>query len=99
MEPKKTTDLLEQVQRHPYGALAAAAGVGYVLAGGLFTRLTARILKLGVRVAAPIVAWPLLERELLELAVERSAARAEQATSVHSTTDDADAKNGSARRD
>jgi hypothetical protein len=67
METKNRPDLLEQVQRYPYGALAAAAGIGYVLAGGLFTRLTARILKLGVRVAAPIVAWPLLEHELLEL--------------------------------
>jgi hypothetical protein len=46
---RQTLDLQGRMERHPYLTRAAAAGVGYVLGGGLFTRLTARALKLGVR--------------------------------------------------
>ncbi len=48
----QTMDLRGRVQRNPYGMMAAALGVGYVLGGGLFTPLTARIIRLGVRLAA-----------------------------------------------
>jgi hypothetical protein len=44
-------DLKGRVQRNPYGMVAAAIGVGYVLGGGLFTPLTARMLRVGVRLA------------------------------------------------
>ncbi|HME92480.1 MAG TPA: hypothetical protein VKE49_13705, partial [Myxococcaceae bacterium] len=37
---RNTLDIHARVQRHPYGMLALAAGVGYVLGGGLFTSLT-----------------------------------------------------------
>jgi len=57
-------DLPGRVQRHPYGMLAAALGVGYVLGGGLFTPLTRRMLRLGLRLAA----LPLVKDELLGLA-------------------------------
>ncbi|MFZ5472000.1 MAG: hypothetical protein ACOZIN_21435 [Myxococcota bacterium] len=57
-------DLRGRVQKHPYGMLFAAAGVGYVLGGGLFTPLTGRILRLGMRLAA----LPLVKEELLTLA-------------------------------
>ncbi|NVJ22802.1 MULTISPECIES: hypothetical protein [Myxococcus] len=60
----QTLDLRGRVERNPYGMLAAAIGVGYVLGGGLFTPLTARILKLGVRLAA----LPLVKDELLGMA-------------------------------
>jgi hypothetical protein len=33
-------DLKTRFDQHPYGALAAALGVGYVLGGGFFTPLT-----------------------------------------------------------
>ncbi len=57
-------DLKGRVERNPYAMLAAAAGVGYVLGGGLFTPLTARVLRLGMRLAA----LPLVKDELVGLA-------------------------------
>ncbi|RKH58595.1 hypothetical protein [Corallococcus aberystwythensis] len=60
----QTLDLKGRVERNPYGTLAIAAGVGYVLGGGLFTPLTGRILKLGVRLAA----LPFVKDELLGMA-------------------------------
>ncbi|NMO18495.1 hypothetical protein HPC49_24320 [Pyxidicoccus fallax] len=57
-------DLRGRVERNPYGMMAAALGVGYVLGGGLFTPMTARIIKLGVRLAA----LPFVKDELLGMA-------------------------------
>jgi hypothetical protein len=37
------------VNQHPYASLGAAFGVGFLLAGGLFSRTTARTLSLGTR--------------------------------------------------
>ena len=60
----QSLDLKGRVERHPYGMVAAALGVGYVLGGGLFTPLTARIIKLGVRLAA----LPFVKDELAGMA-------------------------------
>jgi hypothetical protein len=60
----QTLDIKGRVERHPYGMVAAALGVGYVLGGGLFTPLTARIIRLGVRLAA----LPFVKDELLGMA-------------------------------
>lgn len=57
-------DIKGRVERNPYGMMAAAIGVGYVLGGGLFTPLTGRILKLGVRLAM----LPFVKDELLGMA-------------------------------
>ncbi|MBI3180806.1 MAG: hypothetical protein HYZ28_01545 [Myxococcales bacterium] len=57
-------DLRGRVQRHPYAMLAAAAGIGYVLGGGLFTPLTGRVLRLGVRLSA----LPFVKEELVAMA-------------------------------
>jgi len=57
-------DLRGRVQRHPYGMVAAALGLGYVLGGGLFSGLTFRVMSLGVRLAA----IPLVKQQLLGLA-------------------------------
>lgn len=55
--------LTEQVEARPLTTVAAALGVGYVLGGGLFTPTTARLIRLGVKVAAlPLVRERLLER-------------------------------------
>ncbi|HEX8440621.1 hypothetical protein [Archangium sp.] len=59
-----TLDLKGRVERNPYMMLAAAFGVGYVLGGGLFTRTTARVIRLGVRLAA----LPMVKDELLGMA-------------------------------
>ncbi|WP_224247905.1 hypothetical protein [Hyalangium gracile] len=60
----QTLDIKGRVERNPYGMVAAALGVGYVLGGGLFTPLTGRILKLGVRLAM----LPFVKDELLGMA-------------------------------
>lgn len=57
-------DLKGRVDRNPYLTLAAAAGVGYILGGGLFTPLTARMVRLGVKLAA----LPFVKDELLGMA-------------------------------
>ncbi len=60
----RALDLRGRAQRHPYLMVAAAAGLGYVLGGGLFTRSTARLLGLAGRVAA----FPMVRSELVSLA-------------------------------
>jgi len=45
-------DLGRELREHPYRTLAIAAGVGYVIGGGLFTPFTAGVLRIGVRAAA-----------------------------------------------
>jgi hypothetical protein len=57
-------DLKGRVHRHPYGMLAAAAGIGYLLGGGLFSPLTGRMVQLGIRLAA----LPFVKDELLAIA-------------------------------
>lgn len=69
---QRTVDLKGRVDRHPYGMVAAALGVGYVLGGGLFTSFTGRLLRLGLRVAA----LPMVKEELLSMA-EAALTRAE----------------------
>jgi hypothetical protein len=56
--------LLDQVREHPYQALLVAAGVGYILGGGLFTRFTLTAIQAGVRLGA----LPLVQRQLLGVA-------------------------------
>lgn len=58
-------DLEERVARNPYGMVAGAIGVGFVLGGGLFTRLTAGVVGAAVRIgltsALPFVTEALLK--------------------------------------
>jgi hypothetical protein len=60
----ETLDIRGRVERNPYGMVAAAVGIGYVLGGGLFTPLTLRIVRLGVRLAA----LPFVKDELFRMA-------------------------------
>lgn len=57
-------DLRGRVERHPYGMVAAALGIGYVLGGGLFTPTTARMVRLAMKLAA----LPLVKDELIGMA-------------------------------
>lgn len=51
----------ERVEKNPYGMVAAAFGIGYVLGGGLFTPTTARVVGLGVKLASvPVIREALL---------------------------------------
>jgi hypothetical protein len=83
---RDTLDLKGRVERNPYTTLLAAFGVGYVLGGGLFTRTTGRILRLGMRLAA----LPMVKDELMGMAeaalrgVEAGAGRATDMTGAES---------------
>jgi hypothetical protein len=48
---RRTLDIEGRLQRNPYGMVAGALAVGFVLGGGLFTRLTAAIAGAGLRMA------------------------------------------------
>lgn len=56
--------LTEKVEASPYGMVAAALGVGYVLGGGLFTGTTMRVLRIGMKLAA----LPMVRDRLLDVA-------------------------------
>jgi len=56
-------DLKGRVESNPIGMVAAALGIGYVLGGGLFTRFTGSLFRLGVRLAViPAVKYALVDR-------------------------------------
>ncbi len=59
-------DLRRQVSRHPYGTVAAALGIGYALGGGIFTPLTSRVVRLGLRIGIRTALLPILKAELSE---------------------------------
>jgi len=61
---KERLDIEGRVARNPYGMMAAALGVGYVLGGGLFSPLTARLVGFGMRMGLRLAAIPFLENEL-----------------------------------
>jgi hypothetical protein len=65
---KRAADIDGRVQRNPYGTVAAALGIGFVLGGGIFTPLTARILGLGLRLGVRLALLPLLKDQIEELA-------------------------------
>jgi hypothetical protein len=65
---RDAVDVKGRTSRNPYGTLAAALGVGYVLGGGLFTPLTGRIVGAGLRIGIRLAVLPLLEAEIIRLA-------------------------------
>jgi len=56
-------DIEGRLRRNPYGMMAGALAVGFVMGGGLFTRLTASIAGAGLRMGLA-AALPLLQQEL-----------------------------------
>ncbi len=55
-----------RLKRNPYGMVAGALGIGFVLGGGLFTRLSAKVLGAGLRVAV-MAALPIFEKQITEV--------------------------------
>src|SRR5258708_34176084 len=54
-------DLRGRILRNPLGMMAAGLGLGYLLGGGLFTPLTKKLARVGLRVATlPLVRGPLM---------------------------------------
>jgi hypothetical protein len=79
----QSLDLKGRVERHPYGMVLAAFGVGYVLGGGLFTPTTARVVRLGMKLAA----LPLVKDELLGFAEQAVDGFTQQARAPRGTGD------------
>jgi len=65
IEWRKTLDIEGRLQRNPYGMLAGALAIGFVVGGGLFTRLTARIVAVGLRMAV-MAALPAIQQKIVE---------------------------------
>ncbi|HET6147055.1 MAG TPA: hypothetical protein VFH68_05945 [Polyangia bacterium] len=63
-ELKERLDIDGRVRRNPYGTMAAALGIGYVLGGGFFSPLTARLFRFGLRIGIRLAAIPFLENEI-----------------------------------
>jgi hypothetical protein len=57
-------DLPGRVERNPYGMVAGALAAGYIMGGGIFTRLTERIAGTVLR-AGVMAIWPRIEHEIL----------------------------------
>jgi hypothetical protein len=68
-------DVRGVVDRHPYGTLAAALGAGYVLAGGLFTPLTGKLIRAALGLGLRLAVLPTLEQEAVDLATRLAADR------------------------
>ena len=61
-------DLKGEVRRRPYGTVAAALGIGYALGGGIFTPLTSRLVRLGLRIGIRTALLPILKTQMSALA-------------------------------
>jgi hypothetical protein len=59
--------LTRETREHPGRSVAMAVGVGYVLGGGLFSRLTARVLGTGIRIGLRTALLPFVTEGLLVL--------------------------------
>ena len=59
--------LVRQTREHPGRSVAMAVGVGYVLGGGLFSRLTARIVGAGIRIGLRTALLPFVTESLVAL--------------------------------
>ena len=62
---RETLDIEGRLQRNPYGMLAGALAVGFVLGGGLFTRLMASIASAGLRMGV-MATLPMIQQQILE---------------------------------
>jgi hypothetical protein len=57
----------QEIHSHPGRSTAIALGVGYVVGGGLFSSLTARLLGVGLRVGLRVALIPFVTRGLATL--------------------------------
>jgi len=60
-------DLGATIREHPFATVMVAAGVGYVLGGGLFTSTTRRLLGIGMRA----VLLPAVSQQLEQMVMAR----------------------------
>lgn len=62
-----TDSLIQQTREHPGRSVAVAVGVGYVLGGGLVSRLTGRLLGTGIRIGLRAALLPFVTEGLAVL--------------------------------
>jgi hypothetical protein len=55
------------IEENPYGTLAVAAGIGFILGGGLFSRLGAKLVATAIRASLASAAQPVLQSVVEEL--------------------------------
>lgn len=60
-------NLSRQANEHPGRTVAIALGAGYLLGGGLFSRLTARILGTGLRIGLRVALVPVVTQGIVAL--------------------------------
>jgi hypothetical protein len=70
-----TDRLARQTREHPGRSIAMAVGVGYVLGGGLFSRLTAHIVGTGIRIGLRTALLPFVTEGLLLLGQKHTTQR------------------------
>ena len=66
-ELREALAISRRMETNPYGMLAAAVGVGFILGGGLFSAVARRTLGAGLKLALQFAALPLLEQQLSSL--------------------------------
>jgi hypothetical protein len=79
---EKIVDVQDQLRRHPYGTLGATVGLGYALGGGVFTSLTSRLVRLGLR-AGTRFAWVALVADHIARLITAPAAKHHHAKHTH----------------
>ena len=62
-----TERLVRETRRHPIRTVAWALGAGFVLGGGLSSRLVARVVGAGLRIGLRMAAVPLMTQGLVAL--------------------------------
>jgi hypothetical protein len=62
---RETFDIQSRLRRNPYAMVAGAVGIGFVLGGGLFTRLAAKVLGVGLRTGL-MAGLPIFQKEIAQ---------------------------------
>jgi hypothetical protein len=70
----ETLDIRSRIERNPYGMLAGALSIGFVLGGGLLSRFTARIVGAGLRIGL-MASIPVIEKAIVQAVIGPSNSR------------------------
>ena len=62
-----TDRVARETRKHPIRTVALALGAGFVLGGGLFSRLTTRVVGAGLRIGLRMAVVPLMTQGLIAL--------------------------------
>ena len=87
-EVSRSLDLKGRIERNPYGTLAGAIGLGYVLGGGFFTPLTGRLVSLGFKLGVRLAVLPLLNDQIANVLSDALGGSGENSTGTDSDSSD-----------